>query len=545
MSSDHKEYINKIPTESGKLLYLDVETADVCFLIGDQSEAQTKIPAHKNLLAAASDVFKRMFYGPLKEADSVRIDGVNATAFNEFLQFFYIENVKLTIDNITDVMDLGHKYNVAKCSELCVEFLKDTLTDDNICTGLSLATIYDQNELKDFCKKRIIANTSAVLKSTSFLECDRSILEYILSINLFSCSEMDIFDACMSWVRAVSKQDVLTKELVHSHLGHLFYAIRFASMKMKDVAHLTSPYGFLFTFDEYKEIIQLIELPAFQPQFFVTTKRELPWNKDAVILCDRSILNRPNTFVKPIRKIEATAFSTNEPILLGSLICTSLADQRERRSPTARAKQLVEVTIVEISGADIDESDQDDDDDDLLPEILNNNNISVNDSFSIVPRRNDPVTVQNTNGGESRANNMRPEISAPVSVPALIPMPIQIPQVDDSDDEEEDEQQENNNETNDNDDDYDLIYEKRISNLKVYLRSKSRTKILLSKPVLIRPGFLYEIRIQQTPNKNYYNAKQLKTVVQPESDIKIRFHPDSIHNIKKYGLIVGLEFNRI
>lgn len=539
MSDDQKEYKNKIPSESGKLLYRDVETADVYFLVGE-----TKIPAHKNLLAAASDVFKRMFYRPLKETDNVRIDGVNETAFKEFLQFFYIENVKLTAEHIGDVMDLGHKYNVAKCSEVCVEFLKDTLTDENICIGLSLATIYDQNELKDFCKKRIIANTSAVIKSSSFLECDRSILEYILSISLFSCSEMDIFEACMSWVRATSKQNVLTKELVRTYLGNLFYGIRFASMKIKDVAILTGPYGFLFSFDEYKEIIQLIELPIFQPQFFVTNKRELPWNKDAVIVCDRSILNRQNTFVRPIKKIEATAFSTNEPILLGSLICTSLADQRERRSPTARAKQLVEVTIVEISGVDIDESDQDDDDDDLLPEITNNN-IGRSESFFVTPSRNEPQIVQNTNVGENRANNSVLQMTAPVQVPA----PIPIPDEDDSDDEEEDDEQNNgnNNETNENDDDYDLIFEKRISNLKVYLRTKSRTKIVLSKPVLIRPGFLYEIRIQQTHSayKNFYNAKKLKTIVEPESDIKIRFHPDSVHNIKKYGLIVGFEFNRI
>lgn len=534
MASDHKEYINKIPTESGKLLYLDAETADVCFLIGE-----TKIPAHKNLLAAASDVFKRMFYGPLRETDNVRIDGVNGTAFKEFLQFFYIENVKLTIENIADVMDLGHKYNVTKCSELCVEFLKDTLTDDNICTGLSLAMIYDLNELKDFCKKRIIANTSAVIRSAGFLECDRSILEYILNINLFSCSEMDIFDACMAWVRARSKQDALTKEIVHTHLGHLFYAIRFASMKIKDVANLTNPYGFLFSFDEYKEIIQLIELPAFQPQFFATAKRELPWNKDAVILCDRSILNRSNTFVRPIRRIEATAFSTNEPILLGSLICTSLADHRGR-PPTGRAKQLVEVTIVEISGVDIDESGPDDDDD-LLAEFMAQSNIARNESFPVTSRRIESAITQPT-VGENRPH-VHPELPVSVSVPG--PIPIPVPEDDSDDDEEEDEQQENNNETNDNDDDYDLIYEKRISNLKVYLRSKSRTKILLSKPVLIRPGFLYEIRIQQTPNKSFYNAKQLRTMVQPDSDVTIRFHPDSIHSIKKYGLIVGLEFNRI
>lgn len=540
MSDDRKEYLNKIPSESGKVLYLDAETADVCFLLGDENTTQTKIPAHKNLLAAASDVFKRMFYGPLKETDNVRINEVDAVAFTEFLQFFYLENVKLTIDNIGDVLDLGHKYNVTKCSEVCAEFLKDTLTDDNICNGLSLGMAYNLNELKDFCRKRIIANTNAIIKSASFLECDRSILEYILNVNLFSCSEMEIFEACMAWVRASSKQDKLSKELVQKHLGNLFYSLRFASMKMRDIANLTGPYGFLFSFDEYKEIIQLIELPIFQPTFFVTNKRELPWDKDAVITCDRTISNRPTTCVKPLKKIEATAFSTNEPVLLGSLICASLADQRERKSPTARSKQLVEVTIVEISGVDVNESDQDDE---SLPEfnINNDNSIDRNESFFIYPRsgRNEASNSIDANVGENRAR-----------VISDIPVPIPAPEEDDdSDDEDEQQAQEqnnnNNNEINANDDDYDLIFERRISNLKVYLRSKSRTKVLLSKPVLIRPGFLYEIRIQQIQYKHFYNAKLLKTIVQPESDISIRFHPDSIHNIKKYGLVIGLEFNRV
>lgn len=542
VSDDRKVYINKIPTASGNLLYLDVETSDVSFMIGDQKSDQVKIPAHKSLLAAASDVFKRMFYGPLRENDIVHITGVSVAAFTEFLQFFYIERVKLTVDNIDVVMDLGHKYNISKCSELCVEFLKDTLTDENICVGLSLAMVYDQNELKEFCKRRIVANTNAVMKSSSFLECDRTILAYILNMDLFSCSELDIFEACMAWVRASSKQNEITKELVHTHLGDLFYAIRFGSMKMRDFASLTQSHGFLFTFDEYKEIIQLIELPIFQPKFFGTNKRELPWNKDVIVLCDRTISKRPNTFVKPFKRIEATAFSTNEAILLGSLICSSLAEQR------ARSKQLVEVTIVEISGVDTSESDQDDDNDDdiLLNEIINNNNNSTQNvgniertsTIFIAPRsgQNESSAMQNANIGVNRPN-------------VLPEMPMHLPTEDDSDDEDEQQEEQNNDDLNNdnNDDDYDLIYEKRISNLKVYLRSKSRTKVLLSKPVLIRPGFLYEIRvcIQHTSYKQFYNARQLKTIVQPNTDIAIRFHPDSVHNIKKYGLIVGLEFNRI
>lgn len=551
MSDDRHDYLNKIPSESGNMLYLDAETADVSFLVGDQTASQAKIAAHKNLLAAASDVFKRMFYGPLRETDNVRIMGVSAAAFTEFLQFFYVEHVKLTADNIDAVMDLGHKYNVSKCSEVCVAFLKDTLTDETICIGLSLAMAYDQIELKDFCKRRIIANTTAVIKSPSFLECDRGILEFILNIDLLSCSEMDLFEACMAWVRACSTQNMLTKDVVQTHLGHLFYAIRFASMKMKDVAQLTGPYGFLFTFDEYKEIVQLIELPIFQPTFFGAAKREIPWNKDAAVLCDRSILKRPNTFVRPIKRTEATAFSTNEPILLGSFICTSLADQRERKSPTARTKQLVEVTIVEISGVDVGESDRDDDDNNddalFLIEIGNNichnnyiGNIDRNETFFIASRSEPAGAVQDANVGVNRPNVL-PE------VPVRAPLETMTDDEDENADQEEQNDDAVNNENNDDDDDYDLIFEKRISNLKVYLRSKSRTKIVLSKPVLIRPGFLYEIRvcIQQTSCKQFYNARQLKTTVQPQTDVTIRFHPDSVHSIKTYGLILGLEFNRL
>lgn len=535
MPVDRKEYVNKIPTDSGKILYLDAETADVFFIIGSDKSSSHRIPAHKNLLAAASDVFKKMFYGPLKERGDVIVDGANAAAFDEFLQFFYIDNVELTIENVAEVMDLGHKYNVIKCFDLCVEFIKDTLTDDNICNGLSLAFLYDHVGLRRFCDNRIIVNTSAVLKSANFIECDRHILTHILNINLFSCPETEVLEACMAWVKAASKQENLTKELVQAHLGELFYNIRFASMKMKDVATLTGPYGFLFSFDEYKEIIQMIELPIYQPTIFKAKPREIPWNKGAVVVCDRSIANRPNTFPRSMRRVEVIAFSTNEPILLGSLICTSLIDQRGKES--TRTKQLVEVTIVEISGVDIPDSDDDDEnilemEPFLVPARNNSIEPSSQPSTQVSPQPSIPL-----NGGNNTRENSRTMDSVRVMQQAQI-----THEEESSDDDEEEPNAENDD---DNDDDYDLIFEKTISNLKVYLRSKSRTKILLSKPVLIRPGFLYEIRIQQTPLKHCYNAKVLKTRVQLDSGVTIRFHPDSLHNIKRYGLVTALEFNSI
>lgn len=538
MTEQCKEYLNKIPTKSAKALYLDVETADVYFVVGPDENSTQKIAAHKNILAAASDVFKRMFYGPLKETDDVILYGVNIAAFGEFLRFFYMENVQITSENVAEVMNLGHKYNVSKCLELCVEFLKDTLTDDNICIGLNLALLYEQDELKCFCEKRIIVNTSGIFKSIGFLECHRQILAHILSINLFSCSEIEVFEAIMSWVKVASKQENLTKEVIQAHLDDLLYHIRFASMKMKDFATLTGLYGFLFTFDEYKEIVQLIELSTYQPKFFNAKPRELPWN-DAIVVCDRTITNKPNTFPKSLKRIEATAFSTNEPLLLGSLICTSLIDDRKKKAQSERSKQLVEVTIVEISGAEITESDEDDDLESLQEIILNNRTQPIQEQSR--SGQTEAMAAQIQRIGENRVQLQdRSENIRQPNQPSL-----QLSEIEDEDSEDDGEQEQDEENNDDNDDDYDLIFEKTISNLKVYLRSKSRTKILLSKPVLIRPGFLYEIRIQQTPYKQCYSAKMLKTKVQLDSNITIRFHPDSLHNTKRYGLITALEFNRI
>ena len=52
--------------DKARTLLDNQHVADVCFIVGDK---QTPIYANRNILAIGSDVFKQMFYGPLKDSN--------------------------------------------------------------------------------------------------------------------------------------------------------------------------------------------------------------------------------------------------------------------------------------------------------------------------------------------------------------------------------------------------------------------------------------------------------------------------------------------
>lgn len=79
---------------------------------GSNTSSSVRIPPHKILLATDSNVFKAMFYGEMKENGDIRLADVSEAAFKQFLQFFYLNEVELSIELIAEVMYIGHKYNV-------------------------------------------------------------------------------------------------------------------------------------------------------------------------------------------------------------------------------------------------------------------------------------------------------------------------------------------------------------------------------------------------------------------------------------------------
>lgn len=277
----------------------------------------------------------------------------------------------------------------------------------------------------------ITVNTAAVFKSTGFMECDKEMLACILTMNVFSCSEIDVFDACMAWVKAKSKQTTLTKEIVDFHLGDLLYEIRFKSMTMDEFCALALKYDSVLR-NEFIPITHMIVQSGAISQRFNARPRRPRWNGDELVTCDRTmgsvrVLYALNT------KVE-TIFSTTKPLLLGEI--TSFAVQNLRTS------LAVDVEILE--------------------------NVSW-----------------------SRTNA------------------------------------------------------KTLLEMKAELQAKD-TIISLAYPVLIRPGFLYTIRIGKFSDNHCAYSKEMKLEVRVDSDALIKFHCKRNCNDKKaHGLISTLKFNNI
>ncbi|XP_055317745.1 BTB/POZ domain-containing protein 3-like [Sitodiplosis mosellana] len=173
-------------------MYLDTELADVKFVCTNDDESQL-VPAHKNILSSQSPVFRAMFYGKLKEKDKVEIPDATVAGFKEFLQFFYLGEVTLTMENIEEVARLADKYDMlGRLNNYAATFI-NKLTMDNMCWGYQLAIIIKHEQLKAYCEKHICTFTGDLFKSATFQHCDQKTLKQILELETLMCDEIDIF----------------------------------------------------------------------------------------------------------------------------------------------------------------------------------------------------------------------------------------------------------------------------------------------------------------------------------------------------------------
>lgn len=301
------------------------ETGDAIFIV--QSDV---IRAHRCVLAALSPKYNIQFYGAMPDTATIEVRNVSPGAFMEFLQFFYLDEVTLTMKNIESVLDLAQQSLVEDIVEECAKFLLDMVGIDKLTWCYRLAVLYQILRLQKFCEEQVSVHIINVFKTADFLECDRDILCRILKLNSLNCKEIEVFEACIAWARAACKTksaDVPKAANLREVLGDAVFQIRFCAMTVEEFASLHKLYAGFFSTNESNEIIYGIGkvndantcMFSNKPREPKTTASTLVQsNSESTLECvisgNKAKVNRPPN------EVEKIAFICDKPIYLKGLV---------------------------------------------------------------------------------------------------------------------------------------------------------------------------------------------------------------------------------
>lgn len=347
MSESERSERNYILVTNVGKLHLDEETADVKFMFENEQKTEC-VSAHKCLLSTGSPVFKRMFFGELKEGSEIQIVDVSIDGFTAFLQYFYLEFVTYNSTVIGEVMKLADKYDVIGCMELCTRYLTLTLSTENVCWCYELALLFDLAHLIGVCEEKICLETQKVLESSSFLCCSRHILGRILLMDSLSCDEIRVFQACMMWANEACKRagiDENNAENLKQQLGNCFELIRFPAMPTEDFYACITDKENLLTSNEIMDILSHLTLHRplqIATRFEQTARKGIPaWTKDDTIqICDRRTLPNLCRTAANLRQ-DIVIFSVNERILVGEIAISSFKAIHDDTEETFRTGELM------------------------------------------------------------------------------------------------------------------------------------------------------------------------------------------------------------
>lgn len=187
--------------DRGQYLLLSEKWADTRFLVGTPPN-QRIISGHKLLLAMASPVFERMFYGNLPDkTDPIIIPDVQPEAFEAMLEYIYTDRITIgSFDKACELCYVAKKYMLPHVVTRCTHFLWADLSPKNACRAYEFAKLFDEPRLMQSSMDLIAANTREVLSDPSFLDIEMSTLMAILDQHRLNIdSELDLFNCLLKF----------------------------------------------------------------------------------------------------------------------------------------------------------------------------------------------------------------------------------------------------------------------------------------------------------------------------------------------------------
>lgn len=187
--------------DRGQHLLDSEKWADCRFLVGTPPN-QKLLQGHKLILAMASPVFERMFYGNLPDkTDPIVIPDVQPEAFHAMLEYIYSDKIDIrSFDKACELCYVAKKYLLPHVVAQCTHFLWADLSPKNACRAYEFAKLFDEPKLMKSSMDIISAKTKEVLADPNFCHIEMSTFLTILDCdNLNIESELDMFNALLRY----------------------------------------------------------------------------------------------------------------------------------------------------------------------------------------------------------------------------------------------------------------------------------------------------------------------------------------------------------
>ncbi|TRY83553.1 hypothetical protein DNTS_016263 [Danionella cerebrum] len=207
----------------------DGQLCDVILRVGE-----SKIHAHKVVLASISPYFRAMFTANLseKETSTVEFQCIDQAALKAIVEYAYTGTVLISQETVESLLPAANLLQVRLVLEECCSFLESQLDEGN-CIGIwRFAETYGCHQLCLAATKFICQHFEEVCVTEEFLELTHSELDEIVSSDdLNVLSEETVFFAIESWVKYESAER-------QQYLGQLLHCVRLPLLSVKFLTRL-------------------------------------------------------------------------------------------------------------------------------------------------------------------------------------------------------------------------------------------------------------------------------------------------------------------
>ena len=125
---------------------------DVFFLVKGEDSRWSKIGAHRVLLAGISNVFRRMFFGPMKETkEEMEVKETSPEAFRAMINYIYAPHTDDVLLNVTcpktlfELFALADRYDILNLKTKILDFLWEfEINRENLIYTTAVAYSYKE-----------------------------------------------------------------------------------------------------------------------------------------------------------------------------------------------------------------------------------------------------------------------------------------------------------------------------------------------------------------------------------------------------------------